>query len=254
MAGIAMAISASLAASAGCNNSARGTNWLKVDRPRSNQELVDAALEGKTGDERRKAVTELAQRKEASAAWAVKVFDTIARTDSDAMVRCAAVAGLAKSPGPGHVETAVRILRSQREKFDNCRPATGAVRWEAARLLLETSELAAYDDAQQGEIVSALLEALRQDPERNVRLTVIDALAYHRKREVLEGLIAVVGEEDFAVKRGAEKSLIALTGTTQRYDAEAWTKWLAETPEPFARAGESPTGMQAAGDKSWWGW
>src|SRR5262245_5993589 len=57
----------------------------------SSRQLLETALNDQRPDERRKAVNEMAARSDASADWAVKAFDTIARTDKDPMVRVEAV-------------------------------------------------------------------------------------------------------------------------------------------------------------------
>ena len=96
-----------------------------------------------------------------------------------------------------------------------------------------------------------LLTLLTTDPSRNVRLATLEALSGIQEIRVLQALVRSLRTSDFAVADIAEQSLIALTGTTHSYDADAWEKWLAETNEPFAHAGRPVPTSHPAGP-SWW--
>lgn len=216
------------------------------------------ALEGSTGDERRRGVIGLAKSRDGNTEWAMKIYDTIARTDVDTAVRCTAVAALVPAAGPEQVSTAIRILSSTSQQIEDVRPAPDAVRWEAAKLLLSIIANYSYDESQRGEIVQALLERLARDKDRNVRLTSIDALSYFAQDPIPGALVDVMEqEEDFALQHAAETALITLTGHTNHHDPKAWRKWLAETADPFKDMGQSPPELQAADSKGvrWeWPW
>ena len=94
-----------------------------------------AALDSEIADDRRTGVLGLAESRDGHSEWAVKVYDTIARTDTDAMVRCAALKSLALSPSADRVPTALKILNSQRKQYEDVRRAPARVRWSASRLL-----------------------------------------------------------------------------------------------------------------------
>jgi len=191
------------------------------------------ALEAESADDRRAGVVGLASSRDGQSDWAMKVYDTIARTDTDAMVRCAAVRAMAAAAGTAQVQTAIHLLRSEDQRLEDVRPAPGPVRAEATKLLKAVAESQAFEAGQRREIVEALLERLAVDGDRGVRLATIEALAYFSEDRVLNALIgAMEREEDFAVQHAAEKSLIMLTGTTNEHDAAAWRAWLASRRAP----------------------
>ena len=105
-------------------------------------------------------------------------------------------------------------------------------------------------------IVQTLLDRLGKDPDRNVKLSVIETLAHFPQRPVAGALIDAMDSDDYAIKHAAERSLVALTGTTHDHDAAAWRQWLAATDDPFKDAGKlSPDSLEPR-KKRWWerGW
>ena len=68
-------------------------------------------------------------------------------------------------------------------------------------------------------------------------------LRYFHVRPALEALIGAIREEDFGICYEAEYALIAMTGKTHQYDADAWLAWLGQTTDPFADAGQIPQGL-----------
>jgi len=213
------------------------------------------ALEAETADERRQGVIGLSQSRDATSEWAMKVYDTVARTDTDPMVRCAAVRAMAAWAGSQQVPTALKLLKSGTVKIPDVRPAPGPVRWEAAKLLENIAREGGYEDSQKDEIVATLLDRAIKDQDRLVRLTVIETLGYFPQQPVPTTLVDVIGmEEDFALQRAAESALIMLTGVTHHYDVDAWRKWLAETPNPFEHAGEMPDELSNQKKKPVWQW
>lgn len=234
----------------GCAGSRNGP-WFKA--PKTSQEYVDMALEAPTPDERRAGVLGLSKSRDGTADWAMKVYDTIARTDVDPMVRCTAIRAMAAWAGSQQVPTVLKVLRSSAAATPDVRPAPGPVRWEAAKLLLDVAREGGYEDVQRDEIVKTLLDRVARDQDRQVRLTVIETLAYFPQTPVPAALIDVIEtDEDFALQHAAERSLIGLTGATHHHDAAAWRKWLAETKNPFEHAGEMPDELATKSDKHWW--
>ncbi len=233
---------------AGCASS-RGGNWFH--KPRTSRDYLDMALEAPGADDRRKGVIGLAATRDGKSDWAMKVYDTVARTDRDAMVRCAAIRAMAPAAGAEQVPTTLKLLLSSAQTIKDCRPAPGPVRWEASKVLLGIIRDYTYQESQRDQIVKTLLNRLARDTERSVRMTSIEALSYFAERDVPPALIDVLGEDDFALQHAAEEALIALTGQTHDHDAKAWRKWLAETKDPFAQSGQIPEGASAK--KSVWG-
>lgn len=208
------------------------------------------ALEAQGADERRKGVIGLAAGRDGRSDWAMKVYDTVARTDQNASVRCAAVRAMSPAAGADQVSTLLKILESTMRKESDCRPAQGPLRWEAAKLLLQIVRDHTYEEPQRPRIVKTLLDRVARDTDRNVRLTAIEILSYFAESPIPSALVDAMEEDDFAIQHAAEQSLIALTGHTHDHDAKAWRKWLAETKDPFAQAGQIP---EASARKSAWG-
>jgi HEAT repeat protein len=184
----------------------------------------------------------------------MKVYDTIARTDRSAVVRCAAIAAMTPRGGPRQVPTALKLLSSKDVTAPETRMAPASVRWEAAKLLDAIVARYDYQESQRPLIVRTLLDCLSRDPDRQVRLSAIGTLAYFAEAPVPQALIDVLDEEDFAFRHAAEMSLVDLTGMTHDYDSRRWRAWLESTDDPFERAGATPESMQEK-QTSWnWGW
>ena len=231
-----------------------GGNWLQRLRPTTSEAWLDMALESEQPDRRRRGVVGLSDSSEGSSDWAMRVFDTIARTDADAMVRCAALRAMSKSPTADRVPTALKLLRSETARYDDVRPAPGPVRWSAARLLLAVARACAFRADQEPEIIETSLARLKADRDRNVRLTLLAALAYFPDRQAATALIDAMERDGFAVRHAAEMSLVALTGVTHDHDPDAWRKWFRETESPFEGAGEVPESLRQTPKKRRWDW
>lgn len=245
---------ASFLPSAGCRSGGGERRWF--ERKPGGEELAARALEGRTADERRRNVIDLAESKDAQADWAVKTFDSIARTDVDATVRCAAIGGLSKSADQRSVTSLIKITEAIDGDGPDVKRAAPVVRWDAIRLLARIVDRHTYEELQRPDIVRCLIERAKSDVDRNVRLTAIDTLAYFAEQPIPSCLVECLDSDDFAIRNAAEKSLIALTGATHQHDADAWRTWLASHPDPFAEAGKSPPELQnrKTAERSWWPW
>ncbi len=239
--------------SAGCSKTRDG-QWFNFERGKTSEQYLDMALESSRPDDRRRGVVGLADGPDATSDWAVKVFDTIARTDRDPMVRTAALRALSKSPASERVPTALALLASALADGEGVRRAPPPVRWAAARLLHLVVRDFAFREVQREEIVGTLIERLPAEQDRKVRLSMIETLGYFPERRVLVALVDALEDEDFAIQHAAEMSLVGLTGVTHDHYPEAWRKWLAETSEPFARAGEIPPELRVQRSKPMWDW
>lgn len=245
------ACAAALAAASACSQNQRSANWF---RSQSTDNNLTMALEGDTPDQRRRGVNGLAGSTEASTDNAVRVFDVIARTDTDAMVRVAALRGLGVSADDRSVGTAVGILESNDAERKDVRPAPDVVRREAATLLRTIVDGYTYDESQRGDIVRVLVARARRDADRHVRLAAIDTLAYFAQRPIPTVLIEVMDTDDFAIQKAAEQSLIDLTGVTHRHDPASWRAWLSSVQDPFEHAGRPPAELARSNTDSWWPW
>ena len=239
----------------GCSKNTSG-HWF--EKPRTSKEWLDIALEAAAPDERRRGVVGLSRSADGRTDWAMRVYDTVARTDKDAMVRTAAVGAMWPGANAEQVPTLLKIMQADTQHFDDVKPAAAPLRWAAAKVLLAVVNASRYQEAQRPQIVKVLLDRLSKDPDRNVKLTMIETLSYFAEQPIPLALADVMQENDFAIQSAAERSLIALTGVTHHHDAAAWKKWLASTTDPFEKAGQIPEGA-AMGDKprkwKWeWGW
>ncbi len=210
---------------AGCS-SHRSGGW--TGGRRTSQDFVNMALEAQCADDRREGVSSLARTRDATTDWAVKVFETVARTDTDAMVRSAAVRALERSAGPDRVPLLLSVLDGSAGTGDKTR--MGPVRWEAAKLLLIILRDQLFDENQRADITRVLQDRAVKDPDRNVRLVALDCLGHLPDRQVFFTLVDTLETEDFAIKRAAEEALTAITGTSQDHDPAAWRRWAAENP------------------------
>lgn len=234
--------------SSGCSKSTK--RWFST---KSSQTYVNMALDSESPDERREGVNGLANSKDANAEWAVKVYDTIARTDKNTSVRSAAVQALGAAGQPQTLPTIIKLMKSPPETYPDVKPAPSSLRWDAAKVLNTWVGGHVCSKEQDQEILALLLDRVRKEPDRNVRLVYIEILSLYPERPVPETLIDLLSDDDFAIVRASEKSLIALTGTTHHQNAQQWRDWLAQTQNPFAHAGEIPEGAEPK-SKSNWSW
>lgn len=235
----------------GCSG-ARGGRWFH--RPRSSEAWLNMALESEQPDDRREGVIGLADSSDGKTDWAIKVYDTIARTDTDAMVRCAALRALAGVPDADRVPTILKLLKSTSDRSEGVRAAPATVRWDAARLLLAIVRAQAHRDDQRREITDTLLGRVTQESDHNVCLTLIETLGYFQDDRVPAALIDLLENPDFAVQHAAETALVSLTGFTHHHDPDAWRSWLAGTHQPFALAGQTPKDLTDRRKKPRWDW
>lgn len=236
---------------AGC---AKNTTGKWFEKPRTSREWMELALEASSADERRRGVIGLARSVDAGSDWAMKVFDTIARTDQDAMVRATATRAMWPNAGETQIPTILRLLGSAKQQYSDVRQSPGPVRWAAAQVLLAMINDYRYSEGQRPEIVRVLLDRAANDSDRNVRIVVVEALGYFAEKPIPMTLAGVLEDDDFALQRAAETSLIALTGVTHHYDSKAWKAWLATVNDPFEKAGEVPEGLQVANKPKGWRW
>ena len=241
-----------LTAPAGCKSSRR-RDW-RPDSMRSSDEWTKMALESERPNDRRRGVVGLSESRDARADWAMKLYETVAKSDIDASVRCAAFRAMEQIADPRSQTTAIAVLESRRQPSEEIVPAPASVRWGAVRTLYAIASASGGANDAPPAVVTGLIETVRSEPEQRVRLTAIDTLAYYRDRKVPPALVDALEDEDFAVRRAAESSLVALTGVTHHYDPMAWRAWLAKTSDPFASAGQTPEGWNEPDEKPKWDW
>ncbi len=229
-----------LCALAGCSD-AQKRAW----KPLPANQCYKTALEAENGDTRRDAVCRIAESKYVTHQDAFNVLDTVARTDPLDQVRCIAVKAFTRYNDSRPVDALVAILRAKAGSKEAL-PAGDDVRWESASALLGFEERGLIPETQRTAIRPIFI-ALAGDSSRNVRIVATEALAHYQHRDVLRPLFENLRNEDFAIADAAERSLIALTGETHDYDANAWEAWAASSPDPFAHAGRKVVTTRPAG-------
>jgi len=225
---------------AGCSGKSK-RQW----RYRSREETLAIALPApeematSDPDRRREAVTRLAEGGDVDHEDVFPVLDAVARTDPVTQIRCVAIRGLARYEDDRPIGTLLAVLQSTADAQEAL-PASADLRWEALQALVALERKGVLDGQQRDLARDLCLELAGVEWSRNVRLVAIESLGAFQDRAVLQPLIRALREEDFAIAERAELSLIALTGVTHQYDADAWEEWLANTDDPFAHAGEQP--------------
>lgn len=214
------------------------------------EENFSTALESSSADLRREAVVRIGESNYWGGEEAFGVLDAVARTDPVPQVRCVAIRVLARYRDDRPVAPLLKILTAT-EAGGEALPGNDDVRWEAARALVEMRRQGFLTAEQQNTACDLFIQLLRSDRSRNVRIVSTQALGDFKDRRVLTPLINCLRNEDFMIADSAERSLMMLTGVTHEYDADAWSKWVEQTPDPFANAGHPVATTRPAGP-SWW--
>ncbi len=217
---------------------------------RSSEENYRLALESKETNLRRDAVVRIAESRDADGEDGFAVLDAVSRTDPVAQIRCIAIRAFAAYDDGRPARTLLAVLQATQNSKEAL-PPDDDVRWEAALTLYQLERRDKLDDAHRDAACALYIKLMESDPSRNVRIVATQALERFHKPEVLRPLIRSLRDRDFAIADRAERSLIALTGVTHDYDADAWEKWVANAPDPFAHAGETPVTTRPAGP-TWW--
>ena len=243
--GLLLGAALAVACAGGCSD-AQKRMW----KPRSAQDNYATALEAQNADQRREAVARIAESHYVESRDAFDVLDVVARTDPVSQIRCIAIRALATYRDNRPVPTFLAVLQA-RPGSDEALPADEHVRWEAVSALNALTRKGLLTDPQRQAAPALLIAMLETENDRQIRIAVIEGLGLHPDRRVLTPLIGSLRNEDFAVADAAERSLIALTGVTHDYDADAWARWVAEASDPFEKAGQVPVTTRPAGP-TWW--
>ncbi len=231
-----------LAALPGCSEAQLDTGVKSLFSPRRTpQQYMLVAVSAEDPDVRRDAASRVAKSKQVGSDWAVRGFIAIALLESDPQSRCVAIRALTASGDPRATETLLKLLNYRTQPPAEVRPPEAVCRWDAA---VGVAQLLARGQAPADSLPLArttLLDRLRNDAERHVRVAAARGLAQFRDEDVLKALIAALEDNEHAVVHEAESSLVALTGHTAFCDAQAWTTWVEENREHlFAEAGNVP--------------
>lgn len=234
----------------GCSEGQDGNWFSRTFRPRSPAEDLRLALEANSPDERRKAVLRIGNGRERPPDAVFAVLSTVARTDSHSSVRCAAIRALTHFMEERAVEPLIMLLLYEKHP-KKVFPPGARVRWDTILAISQAKELGLIPDEEKAGVRVELIRTLLSETDRNVRMASADALGEFFHRDVVEALIGALREEDFGIVYAAEGSLVALTGVTHQYDADAWLAWLKQTEDPFANAGLIPEGYDRKPKNRW---
>jgi len=244
--GLLLAVAASVAC-AGCSDQKIDAVVKKLFEPRrSPQQYMIVAVSESDPDARREAVAQVANSKDFTHDWAVKGLVAIALLESDPQTRCVAIRGLTRARDPRAAETLLKILNFRDYDPGEVRPPDDLVRGDATAGLASLSDGAVADELRP-KVRETLLGRVRSDTDRHVRIAAARGLAHYRDADSVQGLIAGLRDDDFAVVHRCEQSLAELTGVTHDCDVYAWEQWFeANREDLFARAGTLPESRRPA--------
>lgn len=214
----------------------------KILQPkRTPQQYMLVAVSDPDADARRAAVAKVVQSKKRNEEWAIKGLIAIATLETDPQTRCVAVRALAETGDARAIETCLKILNFEDQPKAEIRPPDADCRWEAASTLGRASVEKRLNDGDIAPVRDTLLNHLKRDESRQVRIVCARGLAGHQHPESVRGLIDALRDADFAVEHQAEESLVVLTGVTHNCVFAAWDDWhKANEANLFANAGAIP--------------
>lgn len=239
---VAVVFAGALAALIGCQG-ARGDAFREKFKHYSREQNFDIALHDASGDARRRAVVRISESRYVTADDAFAVLDVVARTDPNSQAQCVAIRAFDKYGDARPVPTLLAILNPP-EGPTKARPAERPVRWDATMVLAHFCQRGLLPPEHAPAALDALIALVLNDSSREVRLHAARALGTFHEVRALRALIVCLRHRDFGIAYEAEHSLVRLTGQSFRYDADAWTAWLAANPSPFGGA-STPTTRSA---------
>ncbi len=188
------------------------------------KEAVQMAFDPDDADRRREGVTLLSRKSYGLREPYLKGYATLARTDSDARVRSAAVRALGKAGDPKYLPDILNALEDESDE----------VRWDAA---------VALGTVTGPQAVAPLRRHATNDTFKDVRIACARALRRYPRQDVLISLRDCLADSDFSVRYEAHQSLVILTGTDRGYDPADWRGITTLAPR-----------RESARERPWWDW
>ena len=218
---------------------------------RTPQQHMLIAVSDPDPDIRRMSIAKVAESKQRDREWAIKGYVAIALLESNPHVRCVAVRALGQTRDPRAVQTCLKILNYRDYPPDEVYPPDDLCRWDATAVLAESAAGPLADESRDG-VMRTLLERLRSDPDRHVRIAAAGGLRNFSELDVLRGLIYGLRDQDFTVAHECEQSLAWLTGVTHDCDAFRWEQWLVgHEADAFANGGQLPESRRPPYESRW---
>jgi HEAT repeat protein len=209
---------------AGCGQQQMGTgNFFRMLFPPSLGTRV-RELESEDPGVRRDAALAIGKHRRASRyPKVVELMCLVARSDPERTVRAAATRSLGRLEGESVLEALAGILKEDKSPWVRTHAAVALGKHEKSDAVLEP-----------------LVEALRTDPDVDVRLAAAEVLRDYKQREAAEALSDAVGDSDIAVSSKSWKQLRFMTGQDLPRETAPWKEYLATAEAPFDRYGHPP--------------
>jgi hypothetical protein len=238
---------------AGCDQDDKGfdinTTVAKM-MPKPHKTILEESVVSPDPDVRRKALYDMAKWQDRQPGL-IELVGLTVLGDSDAMVRAQAARTLGAWGDKAGTPYLVKGLTGDMSTFSVKSGASAMVLTKIA----DSNKFVRIDCARSlGHIptedsTKQLVNALRLDPDADVRIASAEALREHRNLAAANGLIVALKDGDLAVAGSARDSLGYLTGRDLGPDPQDWLKFLAETKDPLAGYGHTPKRVTTAIEK-----
>ncbi len=207
---------------AGCEGPSLDQRIKSTLNPEPMTAVVDR-INSNNPDERREALeASAADRDTRAIPKMVEIFCVKAKTDTDPMVRSAAVRGLGQMQGEEVAPSLAFVLAGDGSPY---------VRADAAVALGRQAK---------PECMAPLAKALAADRTSDVRVVAAEALRHFKDPAAAKALVAALADPSLAVDQKAWESLRYMTGQNLVRQAPAWEEFLASSADPFAGYGHAP--------------
>lgn len=211
---LAMAVLLAMAPAGCIKTDHEGNLSIKPLKP-TVDDLTAMALDVNDADRRRQGIVGLSQHPRGMDENILKVYAIVASNkNEDPTVRATALNVLGRAGNAKYVKVLLDALEEPR----------ASLRWDAA---------AALDNVKDLQAVGPLKTHAQADTSMDVRAACVKALRHYKQQDVLSVLARCLGDGQFAVRRQAHASLVALTGTDAGYEPRDWTATIrAATTQP----------------------
>ncbi|MCK4661103.1 MAG: hypothetical protein KAV82_16405 [Phycisphaerae bacterium] len=209
------------------------------------------ALDAESPGIRRDAVVRVSRATHLTNDVVIRALTTIARTDRNRSVRCAAVRALDKAGTRQVIEPLLEIVSASVEPVDPGDRGSGEVPLAALQGLDLLVARNLLSDEQLKVCERSAIVLLGSHGSRDVRVLSARILRQFRSGAVLTALIDALEQRDFGVVYQSERSLMHLTGEEYDYLADRWRKWRAKTNDPFEGAGRLDYKLYPP-EENWW--
>ena len=213
---------AAVAGSAGCSGTEDDLNksipkLIESWKGPNNLDMAGDLFNSTNPDARRIAIAHISKKKWGHEPPYMKAYHMLATKDPEPLVRAQALRALGASHDPSVAP----------DLLDGLKHTDPQVRRDAA---------AALQDLANDATVEPMLEALKNDPDAQVRVNLAKALMQYKQARVMFALADALDDKDVAVVHWAQLSLQSQTGEDFPTDRKVWVDWLrVHYPLPVAK-------------------